>query len=243
MKKTILKVTLLSLPVMSLALVAAVTMATSAPTDGDSSKKTATNEKVFRNGKFAEQDQVDTYLTSVRSYMLVPPRDGRFGASRVPTLHGTQSGGVPGFKDIQKLSEKDFAVWSYVAGKMPQQMRDSLMKSQETYHKTHPEYKVPETPESRISYVHNAIPENFDAPRALSNLYRDVMIEARKMEKLCRIEGYDAYSTSVKIDGKDGWVVAKSVRASEKSCYSCHTETKEGQPIGYVMAILVKKAP
>lgn len=243
MKQIALKAALLATPIACLALVASLTFATSAP-DGDLGKKPA-KEKVAIKAKFPEQSQLDTYLTSVRSFMLIPPRDGRFGASRVPTLHGSQGSGIPGYKDIEQFKEKDMAFWSYVGGKMPQQIRDQILKGREDYRKQHPDVKMTnyEIPVSRITPVHAEIPQNFSNPKDYGSLYNSVFVQIRDTEELCRKEGYDTYANSFTVGGKEGWILAKSVRASEKSCYSCHSETKEGEPIGYVLAAIVMKGP
>ncbi len=63
-----------------------------------------------------------------------------------------------------------------------------------------------------------------------------------KVKVLMDSKGYETYSQATVVDGVSGWVMAKAVRASEKSCYGCHNTIKEGEPIGHVAAVLWKKA-
>ena len=244
MKKVTPKTLAWLVPATSIILFASLTYATSRPDDDKSKNKNS--EKVLKKAKFAYENDIDTYLSSIRSFMLVPPRDGRFGASRVPTLHGSAPSKIPGYDKVNELTEKDYSLSSFVAGRMPQ----SYLKGYEGAVKNG-QMKESDIPKYRITSVHRLIqmhrPHEQSAVKAYQKKFGElsnaIYHETVAVEDLCLKEGYDTFSDSFKVDGKEAWVMAKSVHATDKSCYSCHTDIKEGQPIGYVIAFLMKNQP
>jgi hypothetical protein len=69
----------------------------------------------------------------------------------------------------------------------------------------------------------------------------DLTKEVNNVKALMDKNGFETYSEKISINKKAGWIMAKAVTASDKSCYSCHTNVKEGQPIGHVIAAVWSK--
>ncbi len=227
--------------------VVAVALATSAPIVKFDDPKTD-KDKTIKKVSFAHDSEVDTYLTSVRSFMLVPPRDGRFGASRVPTLHGVAHSTIPGFDAVSKLVNENYTVASYVVGKMPDEWLhryDEAIKNGQV--------KQSDIPKYRATMVHWNQPatqttsqtaqQRVANGRNYNEFRKDMMTKIMATQDKCLQEGLSEYSDSIQVGAKPSWIMAKSVVASDKSCYSCHTNIKQGEPIGYVMAVLVKNSP
>lgn len=244
MKSPTRKFTTWLLPTAALALIGSITYATSGPDGGG--KKPTDKGKNSKTVHFEHEKDIDTYLTSVRSFMLVPPRDGRFGASRVPTLHGSTQNKIPGYDEVKSIVAKEYMLQSFVVGHMPKErieMYRKLIAEGKMLDKNLPKY--------RMTSVHYEIPvlqgTNAEQDQALRQQFiktsRDVNEKALAAVDLCFSKGYDDYSDSFMAGGQKSWVSAKSVIASDKSCYSCHTDVKQGEPIGYVVAVLVKKQP
>ncbi|MBS1702532.1 MAG: hypothetical protein JST12_12775 [Armatimonadetes bacterium] len=219
--------------------ICSLTYATSAPRgDGDLDKNHKTSgEKKSKTVKFAHDKDIDTYLTSVRSFMLVPPRNGLFGASRVPTLHGATGEKIPGYKEVQDLAADKYMINSFVVGKMP----DEVIAA---YEKSAKEGRfLGQVPHYRVTPVHMTFLEGADRRQESQTIAAEVRKRVTDLDAECMKEDYEDYSTSFDVAGHHAWLMAKAVRASDKTCYSCHTNIKEGQPIGYVMAALIEKAP
>lgn len=235
------------LPAVALTSVGSLTYATSQPRIESSTKylsQPPVDEGTKRNDShivsktvpFAHDSEIDTYLTSVRSFMLTPPRDGRFGASRIPTFHGVSKNKIPGYNEIEKLGDgNSFA--SFVVGETPQEMISAL----KDYKEKHPEYKL-DIPKYRVTYVHHIRHQAIMASQSAAKETVTPKMVVNKVKEVMDSKGYETYSQATEIDGIPGWVMAKAVRASDKSCYGCHNTVKEGEPIGHVVAILWKKA-
>ena len=201
----------------------------------DEATKKSDSYVVSKTVPFPHDSDIDTYLTSIRSFMLTPPRDGRFGAGRIPTFHGVSRNSIPGYKEVAKLGEENsFA--SFVVGEIPKE----TIASYKDYKEKHPEYKF-EIPKYRVTRVHNIWHQPAAAAQSAAKPIDNPQIVVDKIKGIMDSKGYETYSQSTVIDGVPGWVMAKAVRASDKSCYGCHTTIKEGQPIGHVVAILWKK--
>jgi hypothetical protein len=111
------------LPAVALASVGSLTYATSRPTHEEEGKKSDI-KVVTKIVPFAHDTEIDKYLTSIRSFMLVPPRNGQFGAMRIPTFHGASKSSIPGYKEVQLLGE-DFSFSSSVVGTLPNDSLDA----------------------------------------------------------------------------------------------------------------------
>ena len=224
------------LPTLTLTSIGSLTFATSQPRidEGSKGSESKHSTKVVH---FAHDSEIDTYLTSIRSFMLTPPRDGRFGASRIPTFHGRPKGDIPGFEAVRELA-KEYQFGSYVVGAAPPDMIDSYKQ----YNLKNPNQPLT-IPKYRVTPVHMM----WDSLRRQASQTKDTqsrlteVIESTKakVEK----EGYDVYAREVKLNGETAWIMVKSVVATDKSCYSCHANIKEGAPIGHVMAVLAKRQP
>ena len=94
------------IPAVALTTIGSLTYASNRPKADEGPKRH--EEKVLtKTVPFAHDQEISTYLTSIRSFMLTPPRDGRFGASRIPTFHGVTKNKVPGYNEVEALT-KDY---------------------------------------------------------------------------------------------------------------------------------------
>lgn len=223
------------IPAVALTTIGSLTYASNRPIGHEGTKRH--EEKVLTKiVPFPHDQEISTYLTSIRSFMLTPPRDGRFGASRIPTFHGVVKNKVPGYNEVEALT-KEFSFASYVVGEMP---KDAVAAIKQ-YESEHPDVVKNPQPNLRITSVHRVasnppkLPNNSRYPTYYG--YQAALDTKSIMDKA----GYDTYSEKVTIDGNPGWIIAKAVRASDKSCYSCHATIKEGEPIGHVVAAIWKK--
>lgn len=218
-----------------------------APTLDRTDKTDKTTSKVHKI-KFKHDGEIDAYLTSIRSYMLVPPRDGLFGASRIPTLHGQGRNKIPGYQDVAKFGEENLQFASFVVGLQP---AENLKYYQEAV--SAGRMKESDVPKFRQTAVHWVTPNGKakdvvaqqieSTPTLLVVNRKELYAEVSKFQEKCMTEGYDDFSDSIKIAGRSGYIVMKAVKASDKSCYSCHTNIKEGEAIGFVSAVLIKNDP
>lgn len=221
------------LPAIALTSIGSLTHATSRPSHEDGGPKKGDNKVVSSVVKFDHDADIDAYLTSIRSFMLTPPRDGRFGASRVPTFHGEHIGKIPGYKEINQLKDV-MMVNSFVAGAMSGEM----LKNWKDYKTANPNQNI-EIPEYRITRVHT-VQGSEPQLQVTPNLQKEILAAVSQTKKLVNEKGYDTYSNSITVNGAKGWIMSKAVRAFDKSCYSCHSDIKEGQPIGHVIATVLK---
>lgn len=225
MRSTSPKIFLWSLPISALILTASLTYATSSPkADGDLTESKKLTKAI--KAKVPHMSELETYMSSVNSYLTTPPRDGNFGVGRIPTLHGKSHNSVPGFKEVGEMG-KDYTMVSYVVGKWPQKTLEAWKKSDQKF--TPPNY--------RSSLVH--VLNNGDTV----NLYNEIYKKIDEVKALVDKEGYESYADSTKIANHSAWVMTKAVMAPEKSCYKCHDSIKEGEPIGHIALVLFKKQP
>lgn len=223
------------IPAVALTTIGSLTYASNRPRADEGPKRH--EEKVLTKAvSFAHDQEISTYLTSIRSFMLTPPRDGRFGASRIPTFHGVSKNKVPGYTEVEALT-KEYSFASYVVGEMPKETVAAIKR----YESEHPDVVKNPHPKLRITSVHRVasnppkLPNGSRYPNYYG--YQAALDTKSIMDKA----GFETYSEQVTIDGAPGWIMAKAVRASDKSCYSCHTTIKEGEPIGHVIAAIWKK--
>lgn len=218
------------LPILAVSSIGSMTFATSHPIVNDNEKKRE-SKGTSKLVSFKHDREIDKYLTSISSFMLVPPRDGRFGASRVPTFHGSAIRTVPGYKEIEALGNES-SIASFVVGAMPKEMVDSYAK----YKISNPEAEIPKV---RSTLIHFLMKPGIDQ----QNIHRELRKIVEKTKEKVDKEGYDAYSEPLNVPGISGNILAKAIRASDKSCFGCHATIKPGEPIGYVMAAIWNKAP
>ena len=239
------------LPAVALTSVGSLTYATSQPRIESSTNharpplvdvgtKENDSHNVSKTVPFVHDSEIDTYLTSVRSFMLTPPRDGRFGASRMAPMYFHNVNRVTGYEDVKVLS-KDISFMSFVVGA---QSPAEFVHSQNANPSTDPKLQVPKY---RTTTVHSTYgtpiygrytANRFKGDKAITDVLDSISSVKAKVDK----GGYETYSQAVTINSTPGWIMAKAVRASDKSCYGCHNTVKDGEPIGHVVAILWKKA-
>jgi hypothetical protein len=218
------------IPAVALASVGSLTYATSRPTIEDGAKKSDA-KVVSKIVPFAHDTEIDKYLNSIRSFMLVPPRDGNFGARRVPTFHGTNIGSVPGYKDVAELT-KNSSMASFVVGTFPAES----LKGLKDYQQANPNQKI-EIPTYRTTSIHSFYRNDAKGNQSL-NQYQELRKLVEHAKKTVDAKGYETFSESVTVGGAAGFIMSKAVQATDKSCYSCHANIKPGEPIGHVMAAI-----
>ena len=219
------------LPILAVSSIGSITFATSHPRLLHSPKNH--DSKVV---PFKYDNEVEKYLISVSSYMLVPPRDGIFGAMRVPTFHGKNISTVPGYDTIKSIN-KDISIASFVVGRLP----ESTVQAYAEYKQANPKQKI-EVPEFRVTRIH-ALYKNAMNPESRNYLSQELHPIVENAQKTALAKGYDTFSQGINVGGVSGYIMAKAIRASDKSCYGCHATIKPGEPIGYVMAAIWNKAP
>ncbi|HLO97296.1 MAG TPA: hypothetical protein VK171_01765 [Fimbriimonas sp.] len=164
-----------------------------------------------------------TYLKSVASFMEVPPRDGFFGVSRVPTIHGQQQRAVPGYEEIKALG-KSYEFVSGAIGKNPNMEEEAKRK------------EILGTPNKlRMAMMHRLAPSgNHIIFKDIS--YGEVIAEVGKViEQPADSKGYK--SAVLNLDKAKLNVMAKVVKATDESCIKCHQGVKKGEPVGHVFAM------
>lgn len=225
------------IPAIALTSVGSLTYATIHPDDGTKSVPKHDSNPKTKIVHFAHDAEIDTYLGSIRSYMLVPPRDNRFGASRVPTFHGRNIQSVPGYKDISSLT-KDNSLVSYVVGVMPPEQ----IKNYQDYLAKNPTATF-KLPKFRSTIIHWLDQTPRHSREGMDKIMMELTETVQTVKTKVDNEGYETYSQAVTLDGASGHIMAKAIKATDKSCYGCHTSIKEGQPIGHVIAAIWEKRP
>ena len=224
------------LPAFALTSVGSLTYATNKSLDdGDGIKKH--DSKMAKTVHFEHDTDFDTYLTSVRSYMLVLPRNGLFGASRVPTFHGASRSAIPGYKELDGLA-KSYSFSSFVVGQYSRETIDQMKQYQKAHRESH--YDIPK---DRITRIHSNWQGAGFASQQIDSNAAQIRAAVINLKALLDKKSYSDYSDEIKMGNNPSWIMAKAVVASDKACYSCHKDIKEGQPIGYVMAVIQKNQP
>lgn len=174
--------------------------------------------------------EVSQYLDQMRSYLRTPPRDGVFGADRIPNLHGQDAYKIQAFRTIKSLENKI-------------QIRSATIGFHRIQDSIEPEPPSHNQSKARITSVHLLTSESSflddDKPNTdLGTWHQGLTTQEAFATKYLRNNTQDTVVQKIEFNGKPGWIMAKAVRASEDSCYSCHKEIKHSEPIGYVEAML-----
>lgn len=184
-----------------------------APSEGPKVVVASTKQPVLPHDK-----DIRTYLKSVGSFMEVPPRDGRFGASRVPTIHGQVSNSIPGYAQVKTLGA-EYDLVSGTVGKHPMRPDESTAKPRMAM-----VHRVNTTGKYKIF---NSIP------------YATIMAEVSKVAALSPDDvGYAAAVANV--DQAKLNIMTHVVKAPDDSCSKCHADTKKGDVVGHVYAAYIE---
>ena len=184
--------------------------------------------------------EYEKYLEQMHSYLRTPPRDGVFGADRIPNLHGKFADNLPAFKAIAAL-QGTVQMRSAVIGFQP--VKYSKVEGEDAQQLPDNKDDVRITPvhllTPNLSLAHNGPNMLTDDGKDASSAAWSVGVdELRRFAVKLRDKPKETYSEQGTVLGKPSWLVAKAVHASENSCYKCHTNIKKGQPIGYVVAMV-----
>lgn len=163
-----------------------------------------------------------TYMQTMRSFLQTPPRDEVFGSDRIPTLHNKETTELDGYAAIEKFS-KGNRVRSILVG------FDSIRPR----HKDE-DFKI----QNRVSDVHF---ENFYVGKDDEKNYEEWKSVSKFM--LAKAEAAERSNSEFGNFPVEGIPKARiytlPVKASEDSCYKCHSE-KKGKAIGYLAVYLEK---
>lgn len=157
---------------------------------------------------------VRTYLKSVGSFMEVPPTDGIFGGSRVPTIHGKDHDSVPGYAQVKSFGSK----LEFVSGSLglwPPRNGEGARPRFRIIH------RVNDSGNTKL----------FSAIR-----YNEIMEKVSKVTELPADS--NGYATAVAtVDKSKVNIMTHIVKAPDDSCMKCHADKKKGETVGHVYAI------
>lgn len=165
------------------------------------------------------------YLAEFEKFLHEEPVDGRFGASRLPTIHEQSS---PRGERIGKIFEamaKDYWVSALTVGEFgdgkPKRFRSASAHWQLSY--------------ISPDMVGLGIRESMDAENKLLDV--DVKWAAAKLWS----SGQKSSQTSTTYGNREVIVSLRKVSAPRESCLKCHTNVPRGKAIGVAGVILVAK--
>lgn len=169
-------------------------------------------------------DQAKLYLQEFAGYLTVEPRDGFFGMSRVPTIHG-------GRPDGPKIEQAflEMGKTSYVTG----MAFGNLAKDQEVRYSTSPtHYQLHEIPEESVGLGKPDI-------RKLNSRLTEELLpnEARNLWNSGRKES----RFNIPYGKLTAVVTMRKVMPSYESCLSCHTNVPHGKAIGVLAVVQVPR--
>ncbi|MBS1702533.1 MAG: hypothetical protein JST12_12780 [Armatimonadetes bacterium] len=223
---------------------------------GDASTKTVS---------FPHDKVIETYTSAVQKSLLEQPTDGRFGSNRAPSIHLVFAHQVEGYQEIKDLT-KDYRVYSLIESrekkepKKPDHIGGDTGKMVDLLTKLPPDFlKDPNVRATcfmrlydeadwfnptmtGLAFDRSVKPTDTKVRKeGLKVLAADVGRLVVQLSNKLDHKDYETYSDKVTVNGKDGWVLIKSITPKEKSCYNCHSDIKYGKPIGHVMTFLIKK--
>lgn len=210
--------------------------------DSDSNKILAPGEN-SKTTAFLHEKEIDTYLTSVKGFLLEMPTNGKFGKSRLDPFvnHATKTTQVKGYDEVQRLTN-DFTIRTFVIGS-----KKPILKRSDRTVTIHLRPPIPKLDSSSVR-LSEALADQYKSFLTMSlNFDPRVPFEPEIVGAVLRLKpmldekGYDTYSEPIKVNGVMGNLLVKAVRAPSNECLSCHTNIKPGQPIGYAMATIWKK--
>ena len=184
--------------------------------------------------KAPHQQEVESYLESMREFLQTPPRDGVFGGDRIPTLHGKESDNLESFKSIVNLEGKltlRSAVVGYYSAK---QIKNGEVWNDE---EDHSKSKVTKDDTVRVTDVHVLGQDLTDSDKSVLE-WKAATMAMQTFALSVRSNNQDTFAEPITVNGKPSWIIAKAVHASVNSCYKCHSEIKRGEPIGYTVALV-----
>ena len=171
-------------------------------------------------------------------------RNGRFAESRVPNFREGIKHVVSGYKNMEQIG-KDNDFMSFVVGRTAE-----MDISRIAFPAGQPSSKGNSTPivdkSSTVSFVrvgdiHSVV--NHEARGLESAMRKDAIAFLEKLQPTLVKEKSETFAQEMTVANKPAWVFAKSVVAPDKSCYTCHSNVKEGEPIGHVVAVIWKSSP
>lgn len=169
-------------------------------------------------------DYAAIYLKEMEKYLHEDPDDGRFGMSRMPAIHGKSTYGTPTIVDAFNILKPKFWLAGMTYGQ--------LSKDQPRYSTISSHYGFDEIPWDASS---DSIREAFD----LTDQYHAEV--AKATQALVKSEKATG-SKEINYGKVPAMVRMRAIYPPRKACLSCHSDVKEGQPIGVaVLALALKK--
>lgn len=215
----------------------------------------------------ADKNLIETYGNAVRGYLLEQPTDGRFGFSRVPSIHDLFVKRLKEYEKLRALTE-NYRIYSFLVGTSKITHRVGLDGKMTTVSKPSEGRRVrtvdpndanqdkhgrcimrlydkldwEDPTQGGLFYANSRFPVDSDEKKKdLQAVAKDLNAIQHTLVEQCFKSKADTTTKDVKVTGKPSWVSVKTVIPRDKSCYKCHEGVKEGEPIGEILTFLIKK--
>ncbi len=205
----------------------------------------------------AEKSIIDNYGNKVRGYLMEQPTDGRFGSSRVPSIHNMYASQIDSYAKLRDLSEK-YCIYVFVAGTtnavrvhatgsnkrtdIPSNGAPTGKFGSKCIMRLYDKMDWQDPVQGGLFYSRSRFPgDSEEKKKNLLAVATDLNSIRRQLVEQCFKSKADTTAKNVSVTGKPTWVSVKTIIPKVKSCYKCHEGVKEGEPIGEVLTFLIKK--
>lgn len=168
-----------------------------------------------------DKSNAELFLSAFETFLGVAPDDGRFGISRLPTIHRATK-----IADASEIHFKYMREQNYVAA-----FTFGRFDQSELRYSTMPSYYKLDFPDSWYTGTRDGYNKESDIIQVTA---KSVATEHFKSKRKDQIHKF-------KYSGHDALMYTKKVFATNEKCLTCHTEVKKGQPIGIIGLIQVPK--
>lgn len=171
------------------------------------------------------QDHVQKFVDGFAKFMSERPEDGRFGISRLPSIHNRQVAKTHGVPEAFQALSKDHYLGVFALGKFKNGVPERF-NTQGAY------WDLEETPSEWFGSIRGA----YEANAVFVKKY--LHSSAARLLKMKRDQAHfdEEYVGSHRVV-----IEARKVFASEDACYKCHADTPKGQPIGIIGLARIKR--
>ncbi|MEI7576719.1 MAG: hypothetical protein WCK51_07490 [Armatimonadota bacterium] len=171
------------------------------------------------------QDHVQRFVDGFAKFMSERPEDGRFGISRLPSIHNRQVANTHGVPEAFQTLSKDHYLGVFALGKFKNGVPERF-NTQGAY------WDLEETPSEWFGSIRAA----YDANSAFVNKYLKPAAGSLLKMKRNQARFEETYVGNHKVV-----IEARKIFASDDSCYKCHADTQKGQPIGIIGLARIKR--
>jgi hypothetical protein len=169
-----------------------------------------------------DKKNAQLFLNAFESFLGVSPEDGRFGMSRLPTIHRSTGITEAGERHFLYLRESNY-VAAFAFGHL---------KSENPRVRTLSSYYKLDFPENWFSGLRERVQKQEDL----------LLVKARSIATELFASKQKDRAQSLKFVNRDSIIYARKIFANDDKCLSCHADVKKGQPIGVIGLIQVPKA-